>query len=73
MTVNEHSHTLEIRNLTVRKGGVEILSGIDADLRCGEVTALIGPNGAGKTTLLLAILGQVPYTGTIRFCRAAEH
>jgi len=73
MTVSDHSHTLEIRNLTVRKGGVEILSGIDADLRCGEVTALVGPNGAGKTTLLLAILGQVPYTGSIRFCRAAEH
>ena len=73
MTVNEHLHSLEIRNLTVRKGGVEILSGIDADLRCGEVTALVGPNGAGKTTLLLAILGQVPYSGNIRFCRAAEH
>ena len=73
MTGSEHRHTLEIRNLTVRKGWVEILSGIDADLRCGEVTALVGPNGAGKTTLLLAILGQVPYTGKIRFCRATEH
>ncbi len=73
MTMNEHLHTLEIRNLTVRKGGAEILSGIDADLRCGEVTALVGPNGAGKTTLLLAILGQIPYTGEIRFCCAAEH
>jgi zinc transport system ATP-binding protein len=73
MTGSEHLHTLEIRNLTVRKGGVEILSGIDARLRCGEVTALVGPNGAGKTTLLLAILGQVPYTGEIRFCRAEEH
>lgn len=73
MTGSEHLHTLEIRNLTVRRGGVEVLSGIDADLRCGEVTALVGPNGAGKTTLLLAILGQVPYTGEIRFCRAEEH
>jgi len=66
-------HTLEIRNLTVRAGGTEILSGIDADIRCGEVTALVGPNGAGKTTLLSAILGQIPYSGTIRFCRAEEH
>jgi zinc transport system ATP-binding protein len=68
-----HLHTLAIRNLTVRKGGAEILSGIDADIRCGEVTALIGPNGAGKTTLLQAILGQVRYTGEIRFCRSPEH
>jgi zinc transport system ATP-binding protein len=66
-------HTLEIRNLSVRAGGREILSGIDADIRCGEVTALIGPNGAGKTTLLHAILGLVAYTGEIRFCRAEEH
>jgi len=73
MTANGHLHTLSIRNLTVRKGGAEILSGVDADIRCGEVTALIGPNGAGKTTLLQAILGQVPYTGEIRFCRALEH
>lgn len=73
MTSCEHLHTLEIRNLTVRRGGVEILSGIDADIRCGEVTAVVGPNGAGKTTLLLAILGQIPFTGEIRFCRAAEH
>jgi len=73
MTGSTPHHTLEIRNLTVRAGGTEILSGIDADIRCGEVTALVGPNGAGKTTLLSAILGLVPYTGTIRFCRAKEH
>ncbi|HSL92281.1 MAG TPA: metal ABC transporter ATP-binding protein [Candidatus Limnocylindrales bacterium] len=66
-------HTLEIRDLSVRAGGVEILSGIHADIRCGEVTALVGPNGAGKTTLLLAILGLVSYSGEIRFCRAEEH
>jgi zinc transport system ATP-binding protein len=73
--MNAHApfHTLEIRDLSVRAGGMEILSGIHADIRCGEVTALIGPNGAGKTTLLLAILGLIPYSGTIRFCRAEEH
>ncbi len=73
MTGEDRVHTLSIRNLTVRRGGTEILCGVDADIRCGEVTALIGPNGAGKTTLLLAILGQVPYTGEIRFCRSGEH
>ena len=73
MTPTTCHHTLEIRELTVRAGGTEILSGVNADLRCGEVTALVGPNGAGKTTLLLAILGLVPFTGEIRFCRAAEH
>lgn len=73
MSAPGHRHTLEIRDLSVRIGGAEILAGIDADIRCGEITAIVGPNGAGKSTLLRAILGQVPYTGEIRFCRAAEH
>jgi zinc transport system ATP-binding protein len=66
-------HAMEIRNLSVTLGGVPILSGVNADMTCGEVTALIGPNGAGKTTLLSAILGLVPYKGEIRFCPCLEH
>jgi len=73
MSGDGRHHILTIRNVTVRKGGTEILSGVDADIRSGEVTALIGPNGAGKTTLLQAILGQVPYTGEIRFRPPREH
>jgi len=73
MNNDECRHTLEIRNLSVRKGSVEILSGVNADIKCGRITALIGPNGAGKTTLLQAILGQTRYTGEIRFCRHKDH
>jgi zinc transport system ATP-binding protein len=60
-----------IRGLRVNLGGPsDILSGIDCDLKRGEVTALIGLNGAGKTTLLRALLGEVAYTGEVRFsCR----
>jgi zinc transport system ATP-binding protein len=67
------NHSLELRSVGVRLGGLQILENVDADVNCGEVTALIGPNGAGKTTLLQAILGRVPYTGTIRFCHSGEH
>lgn len=56
-----------IRDLRVTFGDTPVLRGVDADLVRGEVTAAIGLNGAGKTTLLRALLGEVPYTGEVRF------
>jgi zinc transport system ATP-binding protein len=56
-----------MRGLSVSLNGNEVLRGLDADLRRGSVTALIGYNGAGKTTLLRALLGEVPWTGELRF------
>ena len=47
--------------------GVSILAGVTASVPRGGATAIVGPNGAGKTTLLLALLGQVPFLGAIRF------
>ncbi len=48
---------LEIGNLNAGYGQVEVLKGIDLEVREGEIVTLIGPNGAGKTTLLLGIMG----------------
>jgi zinc transport system ATP-binding protein len=64
---------LEVRGLSVELGGVSILRGVNADLARGRITALIGLNGSGKTTLLRAILGEVPYTGTVRFRCGHDH
>jgi len=48
--------------------GFKALSGIDLDIRRGEIFALLGPNGAGKTTLISQLIGQLrPSAGTIRF------
>jgi ABC-type branched-subunit amino acid transport system ATPase component len=52
-------HILIIEGLKKRLGEVEVLAGVDARLRRGEITAFIGPNGAGKTTLFHAITGEL--------------
>ncbi|CAM5782923.1 ABC transporter ATP-binding protein [Castellaniella caeni] len=39
---------------------VDILRGIDIQVRRGEIVTVLGPNGAGKSTLIKAIAGLVP-------------
>ncbi len=40
--------------------GKEVLSGIDFDIKDGEIFGLLGPSGAGKTTLIKILTGQLP-------------
>jgi branched-chain amino acid transport system ATP-binding protein len=54
---------LEVRGVRAGYGGLEVLHGIDLDVRRGEVVCLLGNNAAGKTTLVNVILGLVPVTG----------
>jgi branched-chain amino acid transport system ATP-binding protein len=57
---------LEIRDLHVSYGNVEVLHGISLDVGEGEIVALLGSNGAGKTTTLRAISGLIrPRAGQI--------
>lgn len=51
---------LAARNLSVRLGGADVLSGITLALNRAEIVTIVGPNGSGKSTLLRALLGLVP-------------
>ena len=57
---------LKAHNLTLARGGVPVLAGLNLTLAPGEALILRGPNGAGKTTLLRTLAGlQAPVAGDI--------
>jgi branched-chain amino acid transport system ATP-binding protein len=59
---------LEIEDVSLSFGGLQVLQRVQLDVLSGRVTALIGPNGAGKTALLNCISGIYrPQAGRIAF------
>ena len=57
---------LVVADLAIARGGVTLLSTLDADVAPGTALVLRGPNGAGKTTLLRTLAGlQPPAAGRI--------
>ena len=61
------SPLLVVRGLTKRFGSVAALTGLDLDVRAGEVHALIGQNGSGKSTFIKCLAGyHAPDSGEVR-------
>jgi branched-chain amino acid transport system ATP-binding protein len=52
-----NSPLLDVRELSVGYGEVEVLHGISFAVNEGEIVTLIGANGAGKTTTMMTIAG----------------
>ncbi len=58
---------IEARDISHAFGDQPVLTGVDIDVRPGEIVTLVGPNGAGKTTLVRILLGLLkPDSGTIK-------
>ena len=63
---------LEVNNLSLRFGGLQVLREVNFNVEAGEIKALIGPNGAGKTSLMNCINGFYrPWKGEIVFEKRA--
>jgi branched-chain amino acid transport system ATP-binding protein len=59
---------LEVKDLSVRFGGLLAIDRLALEVREGEVLSLIGPNGAGKTTAFNAMTGYLaPASGSMVF------
>ncbi|MEO0905543.1 MAG: ATP-binding cassette domain-containing protein, partial [Pseudomonadota bacterium] len=59
---------MDLRDITLRFGGVEAIKAISFDIREGEIRAIIGPNGAGKSSMLNVISGfYKPQEGEVYF------
>lgn len=48
---------LQLENLCCSYGAVSAVSGVNFEVKRGEMFALLGPNGAGKTSTMLALMG----------------
>ncbi len=64
-TATSATPLLEVRDLTVRYGGVTAVDHVSLSVHEGQIVGLIGPNGAGKTTTIDALCGFHGYEGTV--------
>ncbi|HHW32564.1 MAG TPA: ABC transporter ATP-binding protein [Paracoccus solventivorans] len=59
---------MDLRNITLRFGGVTAIKDISFNIREGEIRAIIGPNGAGKSSMMNVMSGfYIPQEGEVWF------
>src|SRR5262245_48499829 len=57
MTDLDLDHAIAVRDLRMRYGTLDVLTGVNFDVRPTEILVLLGPNGAGKTTIIEILEG----------------
>jgi branched-chain amino acid transport system ATP-binding protein len=62
------SALLEVKDISIRFGGIVAAEDVNLSVETGESLAIIGPNGAGKTTFLNICTGYLsPFSGSVYF------
>lgn len=63
--INKNSEViLSVRNLTADVDGIQILKGLNLEVKAGEIHAIMGRNGSGKSTFSKILAGHPDYTVT---------
>jgi len=60
-------HILEVSHLSVRFGKATILRDLSFHVPRGSSLAILGPNASGKTVLFRALIGAIPFAGTVQW------
>jgi zinc transport system ATP-binding protein len=63
----DNETVLEARHVSVTYGAEKVLDDVSFTLKRGELATVLGPNGSGKTTLFRALLGLVPFAGSVHW------
>lgn len=61
------SELLQADRISVSYGKIDAVRDVSLTLRQGQIVTVIGPNGAGKSSLLKALIGALPYRGSVVF------
>jgi Fe-S cluster assembly ATP-binding protein len=64
MIVENSEVILSVQNLTAEVEGVQILKGVNLEVKAGEIHAIMGVNGSGKSTFSKVLAGHPDYTVT---------
>ena len=68
MARDESNVALEVRNISLRFGGVRALTDVSFAVNEGELFSIIGPNGAGKTSMVNCVSGRYrPTEGSLHY------
>ncbi|MBW4681323.1 MAG: Fe-S cluster assembly ATPase SufC [Microcoleus vaginatus WJT46-NPBG5] len=64
MIIDNSEVVLSVRDLKAEVDGIEILKGLNLEMKAGEIHAIMGPNGSGKSTFSKVLAGHPDYTVT---------